>query len=116
MRRHSYLVGAGGLVGAAVVVEVLLGLRGLRLAAVPGAGLVHGRDVVAQRDGLHRLVDAAHHALADLGSRRRRGGLPGGGGAAGHAVGRLRDHLGGRRGGGVFSGDLVSLDRLAYIR
>lgn len=34
-------------------------------------GLVHGGDVVAQRDGLHRLVHAAAHRAPHLGGQRQ---------------------------------------------
>ena len=84
----SHLIRAGGLVGAVVIAVVLVGLCGLRIAIGTGAGLVDGRDVVAQRNGLHRLMDAAAHALADLGRRRLlglaawRGGTRSRGGAA----------------------------------
>lgn len=66
----TYLIGAGGLVGAAVVAEVLVGLSRLRLSVDAGVRLVDGRDIVAQGDGLHRLVDATADALADFGARR----------------------------------------------
>lgn len=88
---HIYLIGAGGLVGAVVVAEVLVGLSRLCLSIDAGVRLVDGRDVVAQGDGLHGLVDAAAHALAHFGARRL--GLPRWSGAAGASVGGLRGHL-----------------------
>ncbi len=63
---HIHLIGAGGLVGAVVIAEVLVGLGRLRLSVHAGVRLVDGRDVVAQGDGLHGLVDAAADALADF--------------------------------------------------
>lgn len=86
-----YLIGTGGLVGAVVIAEVLVGLGRLGLSVDAGVGLVHRRDVMAQGDGFHSFVDATAHALADFGTRclglaRRRG-------AACTAAGGLRGHL-----------------------
>lgn len=66
----AYLIRAGGLVGAVVVAEVLVGLSRLRLPVDAGVRLVDGRDIVAQGDGLHRLVDATADTLADFRARR----------------------------------------------
>lgn len=70
--RLLYLIWTGGLVGAVVIGEVLVGLCGLRLSV--HVRLVHRSDVVAQGDGFHGLVDAAADALTDSGARRL--GLP----------------------------------------
>lgn len=86
------LVGAGGLVGAVLVAEVLVGFHGLCLA---GVRLIHGRDIVAQGDGLDGLVDTAADALAHLRRGRRR--LAGGCGAGAATVGA--DLCGQGRGG-----------------
>lgn len=90
----AHLVGAGGLVSAVVVAEILVGLRRLRLSVDASVRLVDRRDVVAKGDGLHRLVDAAAHTLAHF---RARLGFPGRGGAttaaAAAAAGRLGGHL-----------------------
>ena len=64
--RGAYLVRAGRLVHAAGVLVLLLGL-GLVGDAV---GLVHGGDVVAERDGLDCFVHAAAHGPPHLGGRR----------------------------------------------
>ena len=60
------LVGAGGLVGAVVVTEVLVRLGDLGLAS-RAAGLVHGGHIVTQGDSLHGLVDPAAHTPPHLG-------------------------------------------------
>lgn len=86
-----YLVGTGGLVGAVVIAEVLVGFGGLSLTVDGGVQLVDGRDVVAQGDGLHRLVDATADTFADF--RARRLGLPRRSRATGAAVGGLGGHL-----------------------
>lgn len=62
----TYLIRAGGLVGAVVITVVLVSFSGLRLSV--DVRLIDGRDVVAQGDGLHRLVDATADALADFGA------------------------------------------------
>lgn len=90
---QAHLIGAGGLVGAVVVAEVLVGLGRLRFSVDGGVRLVDRRDVVAQGDGLHRFVDAAAHTLAHFGARRL--ALPGRGGAAGAAVAAAAGGLGG---------------------
>lgn len=87
----THLIGAGGLVGAVVVAEVLVGLCRLRLSVDAGVRLVDGRDIVAQGDGLHRLVDATADTLADFGARRL--GLSRRSGATGATVGGLGGHL-----------------------
>lgn len=61
------LVGAGGLVCAVVIAEVLVCLGKLGLCGC-SAGFVHRGDVVAQGDGLHCLMDSAAHAFSNLGS------------------------------------------------
>lgn len=48
--------------------------------SISGTGLIDGCDVVAQRDGLHCLVDMAAAAFADLEGCSSLG-LPGRGGA-----------------------------------
>lgn len=48
-------------------------LLGLGLVRHP-VGLVHGRHVVHQGDGLHSLVNSAADGLADLGGCRSPGG------------------------------------------
>lgn len=63
---QTYLIRAGGLVGAVVITIVLVGFSGLCLSV--DVRLIDGRDVVAQGDGLHRLVDATADALADFGA------------------------------------------------
>lgn len=88
---HIYLVRAGGLVCAVVIAEVLVGFSGLRLSVYAGVRLVDGRDVVAQGDGLHGLVDAAADTLTDLWGGRL--GLPRWSGATGATVGGLGGHL-----------------------
>lgn len=69
-QRRTYLIGAGGLVGPVVVAKVLVRLRRLRFCV--SRRLVDGRDVVAQGDGFHGLVDATADALANLGCWRLR--------------------------------------------
>lgn len=83
----SHLVWAGGLVCAVVVTVVLVSFGSLRFpVGAIDAGFVDRRDVVAQRDGLHRLVDAAAHTLAHLG-RCRLLGLAAGRGSSGSGRG-----------------------------
>lgn len=67
---RTYLIRAGGLEGAVVIAEVLVGFSRLRLPIHAGVRLVDGRDVVAQGDGLHSLVDATADTLADFWARR----------------------------------------------
>lgn len=69
-QRRTYLIGAGGLVGPVVVAKVLVRLRRLRFCV--SRRLVDGRDIVAQGDGFHGLVDATADALANLGCGRQR--------------------------------------------
>lgn len=59
---QGYLIWAGRLVHAAGVLKLLLGL-GLVGHAV---ALIHGCHVVAERDGLYSLMDAAAHGPSDL--------------------------------------------------
>ena len=62
----AYLVRAGRLVHAAGVLVLLL-----RLGLVGDTvGLVHGGDVVAQRDGLDSFVHAAAHGPPHFGGER----------------------------------------------
>lgn len=86
-----YLIGAGGLVGAVVIAEVLVGFSRLRLSIYVGVRLIDGCDIVAQGDGLHSLVDATADTLADF--RARRLGLPRWSGATGATIGGLGGHL-----------------------
>lgn len=58
----SYLIWAGGLVDSACVFIMLLGLGLVRHPV----GLVHGRHVVHQGDGLHSLMHSAADGLAYL--------------------------------------------------
>lgn len=66
----AYLIWAGRLVHPAGVLVVLLGLSLVRHAV----GLVHGRHVVHQGDGLHGLVHSAADGLAHFGGCRSPGG------------------------------------------
>lgn len=68
------LIGAGGLVGAVLVAEVLVCLHVLSLPGPAGSRLVHGGHVVAQREGLHGFVDSDADAFSN--SRSRRLGFP----------------------------------------
>lgn len=61
--RPPYLIWAGGLVDSARVFIMLLRLGLVRHTV----GLVHGRHVVHQGDGLHSLVNSADDRLAHLG-------------------------------------------------
>lgn len=63
---RDYLIWAGCLVHTARVLKLLLGL-GLVCHAVR---FVHGRHVVAQRNGLHSLVYTAAHGPSHLGGDR----------------------------------------------
>lgn len=66
---HStHLIWARCLIRSVGVTEVLVGLCALGLGAgTVRTGLVDGRDIVAQGDGLHSLVDATAHTLTHLG-------------------------------------------------
>lgn len=60
---QGYLIWAGCLVHTAGILKLLLSLRLVGHAVA----LIHGCHVVAERDGLHGLVDPAAHGPSDFG-------------------------------------------------